>query len=58
METKNLVRYHNKFLMQRLVKEINALPKLQTSCVHNPEFNELIVELTENQKLTLKNLLK
>lgn len=53
-----IINQTNTAIMQRLVKEINALPKLKTSCVHNPDFNERIVELTENQKLTLKNLLK
>lgn len=55
---KTIVNQNNTAIMQRLVKQINALPKLKYSCVHNPDFNEKIVELTENQKLTLKNLLK
>lgn len=59
MNTSRIVKDQNKALEQRLLQSIKKLPvhTIKSTCAYNDAFNEQIIELSETEKLTFKNLI-
>lgn len=55
---KKAIDRHNKLIQMKWISEIRKLPNhTNLSCVNDEDFNLPIVELSENQKNNLKNLI-
>ena len=64
MRTQNLFKQNNFKLLQKIVKDIKQMPDFEIetenafALIHHKDFQEPIIELSENQKSNLKNLIK
>jgi len=64
MKTQNLFKQNNFKLLQKIVNDIKQMPDFEIETenafelVHHESFQEPIIELNENQKSNLKNLIK
>jgi len=56
---KKAIDRHNRLIQMKWISSIRKLPNhTNLSCVNDEAFNSPIVELSENQKNNLKNLIK
>ena len=56
---KKAIDRHNRLIQMKLISSIRKLPNYKNlSCVNDEAFNSPIVEISENQKNNLKNLIK
>lgn len=55
---KKAIDRHNRLIQMKWISEIRKLPNhTNLSCVNDEDFNLPIVEISENQKNNLKNLI-
>jgi len=56
---KKAIDRHNRLIQMKWISSIRKLPNhTNLSCVNDEAFNSPIIELSENQKNNLKNLIK
>ena len=56
---KKAIDRHNRIIQMKWISSIRKLPNhINLSCVNDKSFNLPIVEISENQKNNLKNLIK
>ncbi len=56
---KKAIDRHNRLIQMKWISSIRKLPNYKNlSCVNDEAFNSPIVEISENQKNNLKNLIK
>ena len=56
---KKAIDRHNRLIQMKWISSIRKLPNhTNLSCVNDEAFNSPIVEISENQKNNLKNLIK
>ena len=56
---KKAIDRHNRLIQMKWISSIRKLPNYTNlSCVNDEAFNSPIVEISENQKNNLKNLIK
>lgn len=55
---KKVIDKHNRIIQMKWINSIRKLPNhTNLSCIHDEAFNLPIVEISENQKINLKNLI-
>ena len=56
---KKAIDRHNRLIQMKWISSIRKLPNYKNlSCINDDAFNSPIVEISENQKNNLKNLIK